>query len=478
MCSIIGVNGIKVKDQLLKMVDTLKHRGPDAVGVYSNKKVYYDEEIGHAEDSNFMLAHNLLSIVGNNEIQPLQSGTLTLIANAEIYNYDKLVKEHDLINLQSNSDCEVILKLVEKYYENNLKHAVLKVIPELDGDYAFCITNGKDYIVLRDEVGVKPVYYAYEGDMFAFASESKALKEVNLQNIQSLKPSQAIYNNEIISIRQEYKRYETDIDYDTLKEELKNNIVDAVYKRINRLDKVALLFSAGVDSTLIAVLLKKFGIDTTLYTVGTENSQDMEFARKVSEDIQIPLKTWIIDEEVIKNNFIPTLNIIEDSNLMKLGVGMTINLTSQLASKDNHKVILSGQGADELFTGYNRYKRKYENKKELLEELTHDLNNMYHVNLERDDKATMTNSIEIRVPYLDKQVINTAIKTPIQYMLHSQEDNIRKHILRDAALELGVPEYIAYRPKKAAQYGTGIDKIIKKKIIKKDYYQKILENFN
>ncbi|MBR0472058.1 MAG: asparagine synthetase B [Methanosphaera sp.] len=478
MCSIIGINGINVKNHLFTMIEVLKHRGPDATGVYSNNKVYLNENVHQTEDSNFMLANNLLSIIGNNELQPLQSNNLTLIANAEIYNYETLIKKYEITSLQTKSDCEIILKLIEKHYDNNLKEAVLNVISELDGDYAFCITDGEDYMVLRDEVGVKPVYYGSTDDYFAFASESKALKQINIENINSLKPTQAIYNNKIISIRKEFIRFEDNTEYSLLKEELKNNIINAVHKRVNRLDEVAVLFSAGVDSTLIAVLLKKFGIKTTLYTVGTENSQDLEFAKKVSEDIQLPLKTWIINEEIIENNFIPTLNIIEDTNLMKLGVGMTINLTSKLANKDGHKVILSGQGADELFTGYNRYKRKYKNKTKLLDELTHDLNNMYHVNLERDDKATMANSIELRVPYMDKQIIKTAIKIPINYMLHSEEDNIRKHILRDIAQELGVPEYIAYRPKKAAQYGTGIEKISTKTIIKKEKYQKILENYH
>lgn len=478
MCSIIGINGYNVKNQLFDMIGVLKHRGPDAIGVFSNNKIFFDDDINQAEDSNFMLAHNLLSIVGNNEMQPLRSGNLVLISNAEIYNYNDLIKKYHLENLQGNSDCEIILKIIELFYDNNLKDAVLKAITEFDGDYAFCVTDGKDYMVLRDKIGVKPVYYSKNEDTFAFASESKALKEINFTEIHSLKPSQAIYNDEIIDIRENFIRYEEKVDYETLKEELKRDILDAVYKRVENLDHVALLFSAGVDSTLIAVLLKKLGIDTTLYTVGTKNCQDLEFAKKVSDDIQLPLKSWIIDEEIIENNFIPTLNIIEDSNLMKLGVGMTIYLTSYLASQDNQKVILSGQGADELFCGYNRYKRKYDNKKELLEELTYDLNNMYNVNLERDDKATMANSIELRVPYMDKKVIDTAIKTPVDYMLHSDEDNIRKHILRDIARELGVPEYIAYRPKKAAQYGTGIDKIIKKKIIKKDYYKNLLDSYN
>ncbi len=475
MCSIIGIKGQNVNQKLFKMLNTLKHRGPDAVGIYSDK-IYLNNEINNDIPlSDFMLAHNLLSIVGNNETQPISSGKLTMVANAEIYNYDKLMEDYEISNLKTKSDCEIILKLIEKFYYNDLQEAVFKTISLLDGDYAFCVTDGNNYLVLRDEVGVKPVYYAKYEDTFAFASESKALKSIGLDDTYSLKPTQVIINNEIVNIRKKYVRYESENDYNTLKEELKNNILDATKKRVKNLDNVALLFSAGVDSTLLAVLLKKLNVSTTLYTVGTENSQDLQFAKKVSEDIQMPLKTWIIDEEIIADNFSHTINIIEDTNLMKIGVGMTIYLTSKLAHEDNHKVILSGQGADELFCGYNRYKNKYNTPQELLEELSHDLNHMYHVNLERDDKATMANEIELRVPFLDKEVIQTAIKTPIKYMLHSQEDKIRKHILRDAAYELGVPEYIAYRPKKAAQYGTGIDKIIKKKLLKKDEYKKLIE---
>ena len=87
----------------------------------------------------------------------------------------------------------------------------------------------------------------------------------------------------------------------------------------------------------------------------------------------------------------------------------------------------------------------------------------------------MSNSVELRVPFLDKKVINTALHMPVKYLLDSAEDNMRKHILWDVAYEIGVPEQIAYRPKKAAQYGTGIDKIIRKKIIKKEPYKSIIK---
>lgn len=478
MCSIIGINGQNVNNRLFKMLNILKHRGPDATGIYSNGKLFFNEEINDKiDESEFILAHNLLSIVGNNEIQPIKSGNLVLIANAEIYNYEKLLLDYNLDNFKTNSDCEIILKLIEKFYENNLKEAVLKTISLLDGDYAFCVYDNKDYVAVRDEIGVKPLHYAFDENTFSFSSESKALKAINLNNSQSLNPRYAIVNNSLLKIRDEFTRYESKIPYEDLKNELKTNLLEATKKRTKNLDHVALLFSAGVDSTLIAILLKKLNVNTTLYTVGTENSQDLKFSKKVAKDIDMPLKTWIINQEIIEKQLEDTINTIEDTNLMKIGVGMTIKLTSQLASKDNQKVILSGQGADELFCGYNRYKNKYDTPAELLDELTHDLNNMYHVNLERDDKATMSNSIELRVPFLDRNVIETAVKTPIKYMLHSNEDKIRKHILREVAYEMGVPEYIAFRPKKAAQYGTGIDKIIKKKILKKKEFTKLLENY-
>lgn len=135
MCSIIGINGQNVNNRLFKMLNILKHRGPDATGIYSNGKLFFNEEINDKiDESEFILAHNLLSIVGNNEIQPIKSGNLVLIANAEIYNYEKLLLDYDLDNFKTNSDCEIILKLIEKFYENNLKEAVLKTISLLDGE--------------------------------------------------------------------------------------------------------------------------------------------------------------------------------------------------------------------------------------------------------------------------------------------------------------------------------------------------------
>ncbi len=478
MCSIVGIVGNGCSSDVVSMLDVLSYRGPDGCGVYSDGCVYFNDDIVDCPSSSFMLGHNLLSIVGSNELQPFVSGNLVLASNAELYNYKSLIDKFNLEgSLSSCSDCEIILKVIEYFYHGDLKDAVLRAVSFFDGDYAFCVYDGVDYIIVRDDFGVKPLYYSCLDDNFAFASEEKALRSIGFSDIKSLSPSSMIYNGKSIQFRDLYRRDSFYSSYDEAFDCLKSSITSSVQKRVQGLDSVAVLFSGGVDSTLVAVLAKSFGVDVSLYSVGTENSQDLKFARKTAESIGLPIKVRVINQNVVEDYFEDTLNTIEDTNLMKIGVAMTIKLTSELAGCDGHKVILSGQGADELFVGYNRYKKKFDNKIELYKELDYDLNNIHNVNLERDDKATMSNSVELRVPFLDKSVVSTALKVPIDFSINSTEDNIRKRLLRDVALSVGVPEEIAYRPKKAAQYGTGIDKIIKKKLMKNDLYKKMV-NYN
>ena len=354
-----------------------------------------------------------------------------------------------------------------------------------------------------------------EKDLNAFASEKKALWKAGIsdENIHDLQPGSILYNWETVDLEDnlinciintdfkeiksnfnEYKDYlDTKDDYKVYKELLIDDLYSAVEKRVENISNVGLIFSGGVDSTILAVLLKQIAekrnadnnsvpLNIKLYSVGVENSQDIKFSEEIAEDLNLPLKTIIIDENTVKESMKPVLTAIEDDNVMKLGVGMTIYLAAKAMKEDNIKVALSGQGADELFGGYNRYLKHFEENTlfdayfDLDEEIYHDIANMYHVNLERDDAVSMANGVELRVPFLDKDIIDLALDIPAKYKIKDNEDVLRKHILRDAAKSIGVPDYIADRPKKAAQYGSGINKILKKRVLRSFDIEEFIES--
>lgn len=536
MCGIVGMAGNFSKEILQSVLQSINHRGED----YSD--IFIDEE------NNIGLGHNLLSIFSlideNNQLsdnleenkQPIILNDLVLVFNGEIYNFNHLessLKENNDDYHKSKSDSQLLANLIGYYYglylsENQnetdiLLKSVKSVLPQLDGDYSFAVYDRKfkNLLISRDSIGVKPLFYGMDKDkdLNAFASEKKALWKAGIsdENIHDLQPGSILYNWETVDLEDnlinciintdfkeiksnfnEYKDYlDTKDDYKVYKELLIDDLYSAVEKRVENISDVGLIFSGGVDSTILAVLLKQIAekrnnekdsvpLIIKLYSVGVENSQDIKFSEEIVEDLNLPLKTIIIDENTVKESMKPVLTAIEDDNVMKLGVGMTIYLAAKAMKEDNVKVALSGQGADELFGGYNRYLNHFEENSlfdayfDLDEEIYHDIANMYHVNLERDDAVSMANGVELRVPFLDNDIITLALDIPGKYKIRNNDDLLRKHILRDVAKSIGVPDYIADRPKKAAQYGSGVNKILKKKVLRSfdinEFINSLMEN--
>jgi len=498
MCGIAGITGNNISETIKKMLISIKYRGPDGSGVFVDNKVVYGklEDMDIAE-GNFGMGHNLLSIVGCNGFQPLIKDNLVLICNGEIYNFRGLsktvgfrcpekseifrgLKKEFHEDFKTDSDCEIILTLIKRFHQGSLNKAVQKAIKYLDGDYAFAVYDGKDFAAVRDPVGVKPLYFGEkeEDNIFAFASERKALWNIGIENVKTLPPDSMIHNKKLLKLDNTGLKTQTSSDImnlskDTLKKKLKNLLIKSVEKRVQGLSKVGILFSGGIDSTVLAKITDDLGIETILYTVGHKDSIDIKVSKDMADAMSLQLKTKNIDVEDVKKYLPLVLDAIEEFNVMKIGVGMPAYIAAEMAHQDGLKVMLSGHGADELFGGYNRYLKLYEEKGELAnEDLKKDILNLYHVNLQRDDAVTMANSIELRVPYLDLDIINTAINIPMKYKISGKEDNLRKCILREAGAELGVPAEIVNRPKKAAQYGSGIHKMLKK-VLKEEKYKNI-----
>ena len=344
MCGIVGMAGNFNKEMLEEALRSINHRGED----YSN--TFIDEEKGIG------LGHNLLSIFNlideNNKIydnleynkQPIILNNLVLVFNGEIYNFKKLeefLKENDENYSKSKSDSQLLANLINYYYnsnDENLLESVKSVINELDADYSFAVYDKKhnNLAISRDPIGVKPLFYGVdaEKDLKVFASEKKALWKVGIadENIHDLTPGCILYNWEMIDLQDnlinkmitadfkeiksnynEYKDYlETKDSYEVYKELLRDDLYSAVEKRVNNISNIGLIFSGGVDSTILAVLLKQIAekrkndnnsipLNIKLYSVGVENSQDIKFSMEIAEELDLPLKTIIIDEDTVKH---------------------------------------------------------------------------------------------------------------------------------------------------------------------------------
>ena len=481
MCTICGhfVRDGKIKsNDIYDMLKKMEHRGPDTHGIYLDGNIENTEDIENLKDSllaesRVAMGHSRLKIVGAENItQPFTScdGKLSLIHNGEIYNYQKLktflMRHHEF---STGSDSEVIVHLLEETYCGDLLDAVRKVTSLLDGMYALAVTDGKSLVAARDPIGKKPLYFIRNENITYFASEKKALWN-GKDNPYRVNPGDILYiDNEFINVFEGNHLQLPQIDIVDFRESVehyKKALIIAVQKRLTGLREAHLgvIFSGGIDSVLIAQLLQREGKNVICYCTGTEESGDIIAARSVAEMLGFTLKTTIIDESTVEEILPEIIQNVEESGLLQVEVAVPMYLAAKLAAEDNIRVMYTGQAADELFAGYPWYNDvlRESGYLQLHERLWEDLNFLYTDTLEREDKLTMAHSIELRAPYLDRDVIQTAMRISPKLKIENESDALRKRVHRQAAVELGVPANLAFRIKDPAQSGSGINRIIEK----------------
>ncbi|MDO5823793.1 asparagine synthase-related protein [Methanobrevibacter sp.] len=474
MCSIAGLQGNVKAGNIVKMLKSSKNRGPDSSGIYLDK-CYNDINLEEFKDDDtypIAFGHNLLSVYDSNDrfskSQPIANDNLVLVFNGEIYNFQTMRNFLKRVGVESQitSDGEALLYLIDFYAKKlDLLKATQAAIRLIDGDYGFAVWDGENLAIARDQLGVKPLFYGENDEFRGFASTKQSLKEVGITEINTLKPEHILFNWQDIAPAQPI--YEKIFEGDVAK--IDKMLRLSVLKRIEGLREVGVIFSGGLDSSYLALLLKEISdnvpLKIKLYAVGVEGSHDVEAAVYASKFLNLDLEICSLTEELVRKALPDVVKAIDDDNLMKVGVGLTTYFATEMVARDGIKVAISGQGADELFGGYKRYLQSFV-EGTLNYDLRCDMSNMYHVNLERDDACSMLNGVELRLPFLDKTLVELVLNIPDNKKIVSMHDDMRKSILRKLAFEEGLDYEIAYRPKKAAQYGTGIDKILRKKILK------------
>ncbi|HEX8103168.1 MAG TPA: asparagine synthase B [Solirubrobacteraceae bacterium] len=445
MCGIVAEHGGHDAAALERMLERLAHRGPDDDGCVG---------VGDA-----WLGHRRLSIVDvDGGRQPLVTagGELWLVGNGEVYNHEALRAELGDRRLETDSDNEVALHLVDACGP--------AALAELNGMFAFVIA-GEDgrFVAARDPVGIKPLYWAQRDGVTRFASEMHVFDEDWQPLVEPFPPGCFWTPGGGL------ERFAAAVPEDIeplpgpatpgaeppaeILRATRDALVHAVERQLMGDVPVGVFLSGGLDSSLVAAIaapwLRARGRRLETFAVGTAGSPDLEAARRVAEHVgaQHREATYTAADAL---DALPTVvRAIEsfDPGLVRSAVP---NYLLARFTAEHVKVVLTGEGADELFAGY-AYMSEIEDADELHDELVRTVRGLHNLNLQRCDRVTMAHGLEARVPFLDREVIEWALRLPAGYKL-AGPGQPEKRLLR-MAFAGWLPDDLLWRDK--AEFGDG-----------------------
>ncbi len=462
MCSILGILDLQTdRDQLraqaLKLSGCMRHRGPDWSGIYV--------------DDNAILAHERLAIVDlNSGAQPLYTpdGQVALAVNGEIYNHRELRAAHSDFEYQTESDCEVILALYEEYGADFLD--------KLNGIFAFVLYDARTqtWLVGRDHLGIIPLYQGRDADGNLYvASEMKALVPVCTQ-LWEFKPGQYQLGGggkpaqePVRYYNRPWTTFENVENVVTDKAALKQGLEDAVVRQLMTDVPYGVLISGGLDSSVISALAQKHAArriedneETDAwwpkmhsFAIGLDGSPDLANARVVAKHlgtVHHELK-YTIQEGL--DAMRDVIYHVETYDVTTIRASTPMFLMARKIKAMGIKMVLSGEGADELFGGY-LYFHKAPSAREFHEESVDKVLALHLFDCARANKSMAAWGVEARVPFLDKQFVDIAMSQINPKDKMCGNGKIEKHILRETFGGL-LPESVAWRQKEQFSDGVG-----------------------
>ncbi|SHG05928.1 asparagine synthase (glutamine-hydrolysing) [Salegentibacter echinorum] len=454
MCGILAVIGERLSEEKISgLSKRMSHRGPDESDV-------------HVTEEGYVLSHERLSIVDlKTGKQPIQgTSTAWMIHNGEIYNHRALrnneLKDHQF---RTEGDSEVIVHLYEEFGYD--------FVDKLDGVFAFVVTDGKDFIAGRDPIGVKPLYYGTDDDgAIWFASEMKALAD-HCSSFAPFPPGH-YYTPKTGFVEYytpdwyDYSKATKDLDLTKLREDL----MEATRKRLMADVPLGVLLSGGLDSSLTssiaARLMKDSGQKLHSFSIGLdETSPDLIAARKVADFLGTDHKEFNFTVEEGIAILKKLVWHLETYDVTSIRASTPMYFLSKGIKETGVKVVLSGEGADEIFGGYLYFKNA-PSPDEFQKETIRRVQRLATADCLRADKSTMAHGLEARAPFLDKAFLKTAMETEAIHKMPTTYDGVEKFILRkafDTPEEPFLPEEVLWRQKEQFSDGVGynwIDELI------------------
>ncbi|MBN1188781.1 MAG: asparagine synthase B [Dehalococcoidales bacterium] len=468
MCGIAGCFGVEDTQTINRMLDALPHRGPNDRGIY----VFNDMVLGHTRLSIVDVAKGHQPILANN-------GRTGIICNGEIYNFRKLrSKLTDKYLFTTDSDTETILHL---YQEKGPA-----CVNELDGMFAFAIFDGDNFILARDPIGIKPLYYGYVDSKLYFASELGAMTLAGVEEVYEFPSGHYYTPGEGFVPYYKIPPIQDDIltDVDEACRLIRETFIEAVKKRLlaDKEIHVGSFCSGGLDSSLVAAIAADEIPHLHTFVVGMKDhngveSDDLKASRIAAKHIGSTHHELIFTEEEYYEALPTVIKKLESYDPSLVRCAVPCYFTCKLAA-EYVTVVLTGEGADELFTGYHYMKHQAMNT--LNKEARRCIGTLHNINLQRADRMGMYFSLELRVPFLDTAMVDLSMKIPpVLKIRESQQvgDKIEKWILRQAFQDTGyLPDDILWRYKVQYTQGAGCESLGEKLAeseISEDEFQKI-----
>jgi len=419
--------------------ERLSHRGPDGIGAGST---------GRAVVAHSRLA--IIDVVGGQ--QPMQSddGRTLLVCNGEIYNHLKLRRlVPSSRRFRSQSDSEIVLRLFEESGD--------ACIRQLDGMFAFFVTDGERFVAARDPFGIKPLYMGedLEGGLW-FASELKALAD-RCPSIDTVLPGS--YVTESRKVRPWFEPAwagRVGSRRPAFPNELLGHLEQAVLKRLMSDVPLGVLLSGGLDSSLVAALARRHLSRLKTFSVGVEGAPDLAAARHVATALASDHRELVYTLEDVTRRLPEVIYHLESYDAALIRSAIPCYFVSAMASEEV-KVVLTGEGADELFAGYG-YMQGIGDPNLLHRECVRLLFGLHSMNLQRVDRMTMAHGLEGRVPFLDVAFVDWAMGLDPKLKLR-EPGVLEKRLLRQAAEQL-LPKEIAERPKLEFSQGSASESLL------------------
>ncbi|KAG0598262.1 hypothetical protein M758_12G058900 [Ceratodon purpureus] len=461
MCGILAILGAHEasparRDRILALSRRLRHRGPDWSGLFVGQENWC------------YLAHERLAIIDPaSGDQPLYNGTKDIVvaANGEIYNHEALKKTMKPHQYHTQSDCEVIAHLYEDVGE--------EVVGMLDGMFSFVLVDNRDksFIAARDPIGITPLYLGWGSDGSVwFASEMKALKD-DCERFEVFPPGH-IYSSKNGGLRRYYnppwfsETYVPSTPFDVLA--LRAAFEKAVVKRLMTDVPFGVLLSGGLDSSLVAAVASRhlantkaaniWGKQLHSFCVGLEGSPDLKAAREVASYIGTRHHEFNFTVQEGLDALSEVIYHVETYDVTTIRASTPMFLMTRKIKALGVKMVLSGEGSDEIFGGY-LYFHKAPNKEEFHHELVRKIKALHLYDCQRANKSTSAWGLEARVPFLDKEFMDVAMAIdPAEKMIRKDQGRIEKWVMRKAFDDEEnpyLPKHILYRQKEQFSDGVG-----------------------